>query len=424
MPLGPRLSRILGRLSFRTSLRTLVRELTPRQLLPLGLAIFTLFSVLGLMTDVMGGARDPILFVVANSALAGAVAIGYAFGSMRRNRALIAGSVLLQVVWIAWSRKIPNGLAPFPENAFQARLAFDAGMTLLVVLTSYSCFLWFINGTAARYLGARAEIELAHQIHQVLVPPVAASVGEFEFHGFSIPSGEVGGDLVDIVTLRSDGAGGDAWLPPSPLAEGAQDPPSPQAVGTAAAENVWFSYVADVSGHGVSSGVVMGMFKSALRMRLLQGGPLSALLDDLNTVLFPLKSGAMYVTTCCVRGRRACGTLEYAVAGHLPILHRRAATGIVEEVTTPQIPIGMFEDYRFTSATLVCDRGDLVALITDGLTEVFDARDEQLGMEPVKAILCRLADRPLEEISSAIVAAARAHGAQLDDQTLLLIRRL
>jgi serine phosphatase RsbU (regulator of sigma subunit) len=83
----------------------------------------------------------------------------------------------------------------------------------------------------------------------------------------------------------------------------------------------------------------------------------------------------------------------------------------------------MFDDYRFTSATLTCDRGDLLALITDGLTEVFDARDEQLGIDPVKAILASAASRPLAEVAEAIVAAARAHGAQIDDQTLLLIRR-
>jgi len=34
-------------------------------------------------------------------------------------------------------------------------------------------------------------------------------------------------------------------------------------------------YVADVSGHGVGSGVVMGMFKSALRMRARAGGPIA-----------------------------------------------------------------------------------------------------------------------------------------------------
>jgi serine phosphatase RsbU (regulator of sigma subunit) len=45
------------------------------------------------------------------------------------------------------------------------------------------------------------------------------------------------------------------------------------------------------------------------------------------------------------------------------------------------------------------------------------------GMEAVKTILGEMADRPLAEISTALVAAARAHGTQIDDQTLLLIRR-
>jgi sigma-B regulation protein RsbU (phosphoserine phosphatase) len=241
-------------------------------------------------------------------------------------------------------------------------------------------------------------MELAHQIHQVLVPAIDLRIGEFEFSGFSAASGEVGGDLVDVVTR----------------------------------EDKWFGYVADVSGHGVSSGVVMGMFKSALRMRLLQGGTISALLDDLNNVLFPLKSGATYVTAACVRGPVHAdasggrpgtgGQLEFAVAGHLPILRVRA--GVVDEITTAQIPVGMFEDYRFTSSTLACKPGDVLALITDGLTEVFDARDREFGMEAVKQLLAASAALPLPEIATRIVTAARAHGAQFDDQTLLLIRRL
>jgi sigma-B regulation protein RsbU (phosphoserine phosphatase) len=298
------------------------------------------------------------------------------------------------------SRRFPGEHQRLALDAVPQRLKFDAIAILSVMVSSYACFLRFINGTAARFLRVRAEVELARQIHQVLVPPVAVTVGEYEFSGFSSPSGEVGGDLVDVVTLSSN-----SGLPPS----GGRD-------------GNWLGYVADVSGHGVSSGVVMGMFKSALRMRVRQPGPLSSLLDDLNTVLLPLKSGSMFVTVACVRGSGG-GTLEYAVAGHLPILRVLASTRDIEEITTPQIPVGMFEDYRFTSATLECAPGDLLALITDGLTEVFDAKDEQFGMDAVKAILGRLADRPLTEISQQIVAAARAYGAQLDDQTVLLIRR-
>jgi serine phosphatase RsbU (regulator of sigma subunit) len=385
---------------FNTSLQALVRGLTFRALLPLAAAICLLFSILGPATDLLAGARQPADIVVRNSLFAGLVALGYAFGSLRRNYAVIAVTAIVQVGWLVISRRAPAEYQRLALEAVPDRLKLDATAILLLMVGSYGCFLWFMNGTAARYLRVRAEVDLAHQIHKVLVPPIAAAHGDFEFHGLSIPSGEVGGDLVDVVALHPD-----AWLPPS----GGQD-------------HSWFGYVADVSGHGVSSGVVMGMFKSALRMRLLQPGPLSALLEDLNTVLMPLKSGSMFVTVACVRGT-ADGALEYSVAGHLPILRVAAGSREVEEITTPQIPIGMFEDYRFVSSTLDCGRGDLLALITDGLTEVFDDADEQFGMEAVKAILARLSERPLTEISEAIVAAARAHGTQIDDQTLLLIRR-
>jgi serine phosphatase RsbU (regulator of sigma subunit) len=164
------------------------------------------------------------------------------------------------------------------------------------------------------------------------------------------------------------------------------------------------------------------MFKSALRMRLLEGGPIASMLGDLNDVLFPLKSGAMYVTAVCVRGGPG-GRLEYAVAGHLPILRVRAGSQAVEQITTPQIPIGMFERFEYQSAELECEPGDLLALITDGLTEVFDGREHEFGIEAVERVLSAAAHLPLREIGDRIIDAARAHGAQVDDQTLLLIRR-
>jgi hypothetical protein len=45
-------------------------------------------------------------------------------------------------------------------------------------------------------------------------------------------------------------------------------------------------------------------------------------------------------------------------------------------------------------------------------------------MDAVKRLLASAATEPLAEIAKHILAAARAHGAQIDDQTLLLIRRL
>src|SRR5262249_26814041 len=211
-------------------------------------------------------------------------------------------------------------------------------------------------------------------------------IGDFEFLGWSHASGDVGGDLVDLVEQDS----------------------------------TWLGYVADVSGHGVGSGVVMGMFKSALRMRVRASGSIGSLLDDIHGVLMPLKQPQMYVTVACVR---SCSgdRLECAVAGPLPIL--RVRNRLVQEITTPQIAVGMLEGSTFASSSVECLPGDLFALLTDGLIEVFDKERRELGFDWAKQVLASNADLPLVAIADGLLAGARTYGTQTDDQSLLLIRR-
>ncbi|HMB80015.1 MAG TPA: PP2C family protein-serine/threonine phosphatase, partial [Vicinamibacterales bacterium] len=277
--------------------------------------------------------------------------------------------------------------APLAPDALNARMRIDAYATALAFGLAYVCFMWFFRREGARYFSAHAEIELAHQIHQLLVPAIDARIGRFTFAGASIPSGEVGGDLVDLVQV--DGR--------------------------------WIGYIADVSGHGVGSGVLMGMVKSAARMKLLTIAPLPALLDDLNDALVPVRKPGMFVTMACLRYDEASG-LEFALAGHLPLLRYEAASGAVEERSIANLPVAMFEGSRFASAPVPCEAGDLFVLITDGLSEVFDAADRQLGLDPLKDTIRRCAQLPLGELRDALVSTARAHGAQTDDQTVLVVR--
>jgi serine phosphatase RsbU (regulator of sigma subunit) len=227
---------------------------------------------------------------------------------------------------------------------------------------------------------------VARDIHRVLVPAVDCRIGTYEFLGRSDASGDVGGDLVDVVD----------------------------------AEGRWLAYVADVSGHGVGPGVVMGLCKSAMRMRARSAGGIGPLLEDVHAVLMPLKPSATYVTVACVRGG-ADDRLECAVAGHLPIL--RVRNGKVEEVTEPQLALGMFDETSFGSKSIDAQPGDLFALLTDGIVEVFDAETRELGLDWAKRMLAADHDRPLAAIADRLFGTARAHGPQLDDQTLLLIRR-
>jgi len=113
--------------------------------------------------------------------------------------------------------------------------------------------------------------------------------------------------------------------------------------------------------------------------------------------------------------------LRYSLAGHPPILRRRGLA--VEFLGDENLPIGVFSDASFQSTLLEIRAGDVLAVITDGLTEVFNTGGEELGMEAIAEVLRVTGDRPLNEIAAAIFNRAGRHGPRIDDQSLLLIRK-
>jgi phosphoserine phosphatase RsbU/P len=364
------------------SLSTLVGTLPTRQLLPLWAAIFCTFSMLGFAVDVLHGGRDAVVVLATNVVSSGAFAILYSRLSLPMRPALLVAATAGHLVFVF----VVNGALPLLPGAPPGRLTFDTFGIIVTVMAGYSLFLRFINSTAARYLRAHAEIAVARDIHRVLVPAVDCRIGTYEFLGRSDASGDVGGDLVDVVDD----------------------------------EGRWLAYVADVSGHGVGPGVVMGLCKSAMRMRARGAGGIGPLLQDVHAVLMPLKPSATFITVACVRGG-VDDRLECAVAGHLPVL--RVRNGTVEEVTEPQLALGMFDGTTFGSKTIDAQPGDLFALLTDGIVEVFDGETRELGLDWAKQVPAADHDRPLAAIADRLFGSARAHGPQLDDQTLLLIRR-
>jgi serine phosphatase RsbU (regulator of sigma subunit) len=273
-------------------------------------------------------------------------------------------------------------------DALILRLTIDGMGTMMAVVCGYVALAMFLAVESAAFLRIRAEMALAQEIHRTLVPAVAGRTDRFEFAGASHPSGEVGGDLVDVFT-EPDG-------------------------------NRSIAYVADVSGHGVDAGVVMGLVKSAARMALIRRAPLEELVRDLNEVLVPLTSSSMYVTAAVVEASPL--GFRFALAGHWPILHVRDNGRTIDEGTVQNLPLGFFAGQSYATASLTCRSGDLLALITDGFVEVFDRDDREFGLEAVKQVLSESADRSLPDVLSALRLAVQAHGAQIDDQSALLLR--
>jgi serine phosphatase RsbU (regulator of sigma subunit) len=85
---------------------------------------------------------------------------------------------------------------------------------------------------------------------------------------------------------------------------------------------------------------------------------LDTLVQDLNRVLFQLKSDGMFATMAALRFH-AGGAVEVAVAGHLPVLRVRARTGAVEMLPNEQLPLGILEDTSYSSRNVEGESGDL-----------------------------------------------------------------
>ena len=361
----------------------------------LGVAIFALFAALGFLTDVgeLGRSSPARLLVV--TLLAGGGALAYAIVAFR----FIRWMPVVVAIHIALSVVIPRLITLEPPIIADAavagrladRLQWNVIGASLCIAAGYSFFVLFFVREGYRYYRLHTELSLARGIHRDLVPPIARRIDGFEFRGLSIPSGEVGGDLVDLVA--HDGPGR------------------------------WTAYVADVSGHGVPSGVLMGMIKSAMRMSLDGTATLEQTLDRLNDALYDLKPPQMYATFAAIR-RDGDDTLAFTTAGHLPILCWRADRHAVEDLVVEQLPVAVLPGRTFASARTACAPGDTFLILTDGLTEVFDASDEEFGFDRVRAVLAQHGPAPLEVIETRLLAAARAHGTPHDDQSLVLIRRV
>src|SRR5260370_36836281 len=98
-------------------------------------------------------------------------------------------------------------------------------------------------------------------------------------------------------------------------------------------------------------------------------------------------------------GRRwPCRTVEYARAGHLPLLHA-SRTGVTSRRATG-VPLGMFCTTDFPVCSLKLDPGDSLFLYTDGLSEVFNLKGDEYGLCRVEELLARHASKPPDQMLS------------------------
>ncbi len=362
-------------------------------------AVFCLFSIMGLFNDLMNLGKAPYIIVAINAVASGCVALIYVLIATRyRYYWFIVVSVLQIPFWIAFGLLVNFLMTRFHlEEVPSSQGIRVMGVAILVlVIMSYSLFIGFISRQGADAYRVRNELELAHGIQKTLVPPVTLGTARFEIYGISKPSDKVGGDLVDALELTN----GDA-----------------------------IAYLADIAGHGLQAGILMGMLKTAARTALLEARSvepaqtLPLLLGRLNSVLPGVKEPHMYATFTGFR-LGADGSVYYALAASPPILHWHAGHMSLSHLEEEQFPLGLLPVPAFDGQRMQTAPGDLLVVATDGILEVSNKGEEEFGVERVKDVVAANTCVPLADLAQRILDATQAFGKQLDDQTILIVRCL
>jgi len=182
--------------------------------------------------------------------------------------------------------------------------------------------------------------------------------------------------------------------------------------------------VCDVSGHGIGSALVANRIYAETLHELERNTGPGSLLRRLHTfVRDQIGLQGFYFTAAAGRFAQKGSRMTFASAGHPPTmlvsggrLRLLESQGAILGCVVDAAPSDSIEEIDLTS-------GDRLVLYTDGFIEVFNERDEMLGVEGLEELVRKSAHKTLPEMKQAILdgVAQWRHGPLTDDMSLVLV---
>ena len=239
------------------------------------------------------------------------------------------------------------------------------------------------------------DLGMARSIQQNLLPTAPPIIAGFEVAGWNQPADETGGDYYDWQQLDD---------------------------GRVAVT------VADVTGHGIGSALMMSACRAYARAGLATEANLEALLNHLNPLLNYDLPPEKFVTLVVGLLDPSYGTAQLISAGHGPLLFYSSAEDTFHSFDAQGPPLGLLPRLTYGGPEILkFDGGDILVLVTDGFIEYNNAAGEEFGAGRVQDVVRAHRRRQPAEIIAELRSAVRAFAGgerQLDDLTALIVKKV
>lgn len=236
------------------------------------------------------------------------------------------------------------------------------------------------------------ELELSQVVQRALLPQRVPEIKGIELAAFSRPSEIIGGDYFDFFQFR-DGTHG--------------------------------LVIADVSGHGMSAGMLMSSLQTAIRTMAPETDSPVEVLERINRFYIHNIHFTTFVTVFLACFDPATLTLSYVNAGHNPPAVRRQSDGTITWLKPTAPAIGLAEEFHPRMESISFAEGDSLLLYTDGVTEVLNIGNEEFGQERLGELVQQYADRTAPDLLQAVRQALSSFGGNqplVDDVTMVALK--
>ncbi|MGM0443641.1 MAG: PP2C family protein-serine/threonine phosphatase [Fibrobacterota bacterium] len=237
----------------------------------------------------------------------------------------------------------------------------------------------------------RIELQRAQKVQQALLPKTLPDTPTIRAAAHYTPEEEIGGDYYDLFPLSATQYG---------------------------------VIIADVSGHGPSSALVMGMLKVLLRQYADPRTHPAEVFERINEILVKYVPAGKFITSFYAVIDTEKKTIAHSSAGHCPVYRINRGTRSLQELKSDGIFIGMFPDFTLPRTSLSYDTEESrLVLYTDGITEAANREGKQFGNTRLKKAVQESMNLSHREAVEFILKKVRSFigAVPLDDDITLLI---